>query len=792
MKISEAWLKEWVDPKLSSQTLADRLTMAGLEVDSIEPAAPAFSDVVVGRVVEVAPHPASNSLSVCGVDDGRGQPVQVVCGAPDVQAGLLAPLARVGAALPGGLNIETVDVRGVESSGMLCSARDLSLSESSTALMSLPTEASVGQCLRDYLRLDDAILEIEITPNRADCLSIAGIARELAAITDAALKISAIAPVEAVIDASLPVTIEAPADCPRYVGRIIRSIKPGMQTPLWLQERLRRSGLRSVNPVVDVANYVMLELGQPMHAFDLNRLRGEIRVRKAKEGESLTLLDGRAITLTPDTLVIADSKRPLALAGIMGGEESVVGVATRDVFLESAFFTPQVIADKARAYGVNTDSSYRFERGVDPDLQARAIERATGLLLEIVGGDAGPVVDVVHREQLPSRSEIALRPGRVERLLGVSILPERIVPILRSLGCKVEARDSELVVLPPSFRFDLAIEADLIEEVGRIHGYDHIPATTPAYQPVIRQPPQAATRVERLRTLLVDRGYQEAITYSFVDAQAQRLFSPAERPMKLANPISAELAVMRNSLWPGLVKALRYNLNRQQTRVRLFEVGQQFTNKGQSLRQTPMLAAIATGDLLPEQWSATGREVDFYDIKGNVEALLRFAGMRGKIEFQARPHAALHPGQSAQITCDQQDIGWLGALHPAIEASLDLPQRVFVFELKLEALTGSHTPRFREISKFPAIRRDIAIVVDNLVTAAQVEGCVISASGDCLQDLCIFDVYSGEGVVEGRKSLALGLILQDLSRTLQDEEVDTIVTRVVAKLTQTLGAALRI
>jgi phenylalanyl-tRNA synthetase beta chain len=792
MKISEAWLREWVDPELSSRDLANRLTMAGLEVDNVAPAAPMFTGVVVARVIDVAPHPASASLSVCRVDDGQAQSVQVVCGAPNVREGMLAPLARVGAALPCGVRIETANVRGIESFGMLCSARDLGLAESSTGLMWLQAEAPVGQPLRDYLHLDDAILEIELTPNRGDCLSVAGIARELMAITGAAVKIPAIAPVKATIEASLPITIEARADCPRYAGRIIRSITPGLDTPLWLQERLRRSGLRSINPVVDVTNYVMLELGQPMHAFDLTRLRGGIRVRRAKEGESLTLLDGREIALAAGTLIIADHEIPLALAGIMGGKESAVNSSTRDIFLESAFFAPRTIAGRARANGLNTDSSYRFERGVDPDLQVRAIERATALLLETLGGDAGPVVNVAHHERMPQRLDIVLRPAQVEQLLGVVVPPERIAQILCSLGCQVKARDSEFVVRPPSFRFDLAIEADLIEEVGRIHGYDRIPVTTPSYQPIIHQQPDDKIRIDRLRTLLVDRGYQEAITYSFVDADADHLFHPEQRSKRLANPISTGLAVMRSSLWPGLVKAVQYNLNRQQTRVRLFEVGLQFAKSEQNSWQAPMLAAVATGDVLPEQWGAARRAVDFYDIKGDVEVLLRLAGVRGRTVFQAQPRPALHPGQSARIVCDQHEIGWLGALHPAVEASLELQQRVFVFEVKLKALTGGYIPHYREVSKFPAIRRDIAILVDESVTAAQVEDCVLSAGGDCLQDLRIFDVYSGEGVADGRKSLALGLILQDLARTLRDEEVDAIVSRVVDKLTQTLGASLRV
>ena len=790
MKFSEAWLREWVNPPISSRAMGDCFTMGGLALDDMNPAALAFTGVVVARVMGVALHPVADNLSICQVNYTGDQSLQVVCGAPNVRVGIRVPYARVGAELPGGVTIKAAHVHNVESCGMLCSARDLRLAETSTEIMLLPDDAPIGQSLRDYLNLDDMILEIDLTPNRSDCLSIAGIARELAALTDTALDRPAITRIGATINDSLPIAIEAPENCPRYAGRVIRSIKPSLTTPLWLQERLRRGGLRSLNPAVDVMNYVMLELGQPMHAFDLSTLRGGIHVRYARENEPLTLLDGREIVLAAGMLVIADDARALALAGIMGGQDSAVDNSTRDVFLESAFFTPQAIAGKARMYGLNTDSSYRFERGVDPDLQVRAMQRATKMLLEIVDGEAGPIIDIAYPEYLPKRPIIVLRPARVEQLLGIAIAPDRVAQILRSLGCEVEQRNTSLAVVPPSARFDLGVEADLIEEVGRIYGYDRIPATTPAYRPVIRPQPETAM-VKRLRVLLVDRGYQEAITYSFVDADMSRLFSPELRSRQVANPISAELTIMRSNLWPGLIKAVRYNFNRQQRRIRLFELGRQFIDTKEGLQEKLMLAAVATGSVLSEQWGVPPREIDFYDIKGDVEALLGLSSAAGKIEFQPEPYPALHSGQSARITSNGQEIGRLGALHPAVAKSLEINQRIFVFDLALDKFKHEPVPHFRQISKFPAIRRDIAIVVDESITAAQVRGCVIAAGGERLQECRVFDVYRGEGVAMGTKSLALGLILQDFARTLHDEEVDAIVSRVVSELTQTFGASLR-
>jgi phenylalanyl-tRNA synthetase beta chain len=793
MKFSEAWLRQWIDPPVTTQVLADRLTMAGLEVDSVTPAAPDFHGVVVARVVDVAPHPNSEHLQLCYVDDGGERPVQVVCGALDVRPNMLVPLARVGSVLPGGDEIVAMQIRDVESLGMLCSARELGLAEQSPGLMTLPTDAPVGESLRQYLRLDDVVIDIDLTPNRADCLCIGGIAREVAALTGATLRPPEITPVDATVADSLSIAIDAPQDCPRYVGRMIRSIRTDAATPLWLQERLRRSGIRGISAVVDVTNYVMLELGQPMHAFDPRALQGGIRVRHARQGEELTLLDGQRIKLVPGTLVISDHAQALALAGIMGGQDSAVGAHTRDVFLESAFFAPHALAGKARSYGLTTESSHRFERGVDPDLQVRAIERATALLLDICGGDAGPVVDIVHSEHRPQPPEIPLRPTKVKALLGIALESERLGHILRALGCKVQERGADMAVTPPTYRFDLAIEADLVEEIGRVQGYDRIAATASSYTPTMRPFSGAKPSLARMRSLLADRGYQEAITYSFIDAGLNRLLAAHGRTRQVANPISLEMEVMRSSLWPGLIKAAQYNLNRQQSRIRLFETGLKFSDgeAGETL-QIATLAVIALGDALPEQWGTSSREIDFFDVKGDVEALLSLTARSEEVRFVPAVHPALHPSQSARIMLGDTAIGWLGALHPAVRSRLGLTAKLFAFELELDALDNRPVPRVREVSKFPAIRRDIAIVIDEAVTAAQVKDCILAAGGDRLQVCEVFDVYRGAGIASGRKSLALGLILQDLTRTLHDEEVDAIVSRVVAELSQRLGASLRV
>jgi phenylalanyl-tRNA synthetase beta chain len=788
MRISNQWLLEWVDHGLTPEELGHRLTMAGLELDSIEPAAPDFSGVVVGLVRQVAPHPDADKLRVCQVDDGSGESVQVVCGAPNVAEGMHVPFARVGAVLPGDFRIKPAKLRGVSSHGMLCSVTELGLAESSEGLMPLPADLAPGTDVREALGLDDVVLEVDLTPNRADCLGMAGVAREVAALTDRPLMVPGIPPVSAVVDDRFPVSIEAAEDCPVYAGRVVRGVDPGAETPPWMRERLRRGGIRSLGPLVDVTNYVMLELGQPMHAFDLARLDGGIAVRRARAEEKLVLLDGQEITLTGADLVIADENKILALAGIMGGEASGVGQDTRDVFLESAHFAPMAIAGRAREHGLHTDSSHRFERGVDPALPTRALQRATALLCGIAGGEPGPVVETTGaapKETAP----IMLRAARIARVLGAAIDEAEVTRMLSALGCHVEPMAGAWRVTPPSFRFDLAIEADLIEEVARVHGYDRLPAAVPPLSPELGRMDEARVPLARLRHLMVDLGYQEAVTYSFVDPEWEGLFAPDHRPLGLANPISSELAVMRSSLWPGLVKALRHNLNRQQERVRLFESGLRFVTQDNEFQQESMIAAVACGPLRPLQWGERARDLDFFDFKGDLENLLGFAD--GEVRFQASVHPALHPGQSAAVSLNGVPCGWIGALHPELLDRLDLDRAVFVMELSLAVVTRRSVPKFSEQSRFPAIRRDLAIVIDADCPAERVLSSVRELGIPSLRELVVFDVYTGQGVPVGRKSLALGLILQELSRTLTDEEVDEVIEGIIRRLEQDVGATLR-
>lgn len=790
MKFSEHWLREWVSPPLSATELAGQLTLAGLEVESVTPAAPVSAGVVVGEVLRVAPHPQATQLQVCEVDIGTGTPLNIVCGAANVRAGMRVPTAMVGAELPGGKTITQAKLRGVDSHGMLCSAVELGLAETSAGLLELPPDTRVGEDVYLYLRLDDASIDVSVTPNRGDCLSVAGIAREVAALNQLSPHAPAIHEIKATVPDHIEVVIAAPADCPRYAGRVLRGIDRAATTPLWLRERLRRSGMRSISAVVDVTNYVMLELGQPMHAFDLARLRGNIHVRRALASEAITLLDGQRITLNADTLVIADDAQPQAIAGIMGGIDAAINASSDTLFLESAYFAPQAVAGRARAYGLRTESSQRFERGVAPTLQRLAMERATALLLEIVGGEAGPVVEVSAAAHLPRHAPITLRAQRLQRVLGLTLPAQQITGLLTRLGMQVSDEPNGWQVTPPPHRFDVAIEADLIEEVARLHGYQRLPAHTPRVSLAITPEPETRVSLARLCALLVDRGYQEVVTYSFVEPGLQQLLDPAATPLALANPISAEMSVMRTTLWCGLLATLRYNQNRQQTRQRLFESGLRFTLQNNEIKQKISIAGILTGNPCPEQWALPQQGADFYDLKGDVEALLALGG-HGDCHFEAAPHPALHPGQSARILRQGEVLGWAGALHPALARTLGLDQTAYIFELDLDLLEQSRLPAFREISKFPAIRRDIAIVVEEGVSAARVLACVTQAASEFLRDLQLFDVYRGKGVDSGRKSIALGLTLQAPSRTLTDEDVAGIIERVVSTLKQQFGATLR-
>lgn len=789
MKFSEAWLREWVNPKLDTQQLAEQLTMAGLEVDSVEPVAAGFSGVVVAEVLSVETHPDADKLRVCQVAAGEDAPLQIVCGAPNVCAGMKAPLATVGGRMPDDMKIRKAKLRGIVSHGMLCSARELGLSDEHQGLMDLPADAPVGSDLRDYLGLNDVTIDVDLTPNRGDCLGMEGVAREVGALTRTDLTPPAFESVAAAIADQLPIDVQSPEACPRYLGRVIRGIDPNAQTPLWMQEKLRRGGIRSLGPVVDVTNYVLLELGQPMHAFDLKQLSGGIEVRFARAGETLTLLDERTIDLDKETLLICDRQKALALAGVMGGIDSGISEATDSLFLEVACFTPEKIAGRARRYGLTTDASYRFERGVDPHLQQRAMERATALLLELVGGQAGPVVDVSSQQHLAKKSVITLRRARIERLLGYVPADEQVEDILSRLGVAVQAGDEGWMATPPGYRFDLTMEADLIEEVGRVFGYNQLPIASNRADLIMRPLPEAATSLERVQAILVDRDYQEAITYSFVDAALLQELDSGSRPVALSNPISSEMSVMRSSLWAGLVGAVQYNLSRQQGRIRIFETGLKFVSQDDEIQQTNMLSGVVVGSRLPEQWGAAKEATDFFDVKADVEALLERSGVVA--EFRAERHSALHPGQTAAILVEGVRIGWLGCIHPGLAQKLEIPRKTYLFELKLDVLLKGSLPRFEKLSRFPSIRRDLAIVVNVETPTGALCDSINQQAGSLLQDLLVFDVYHGSGIESGRKSVALGLILQDSSRTLTDVDVDSVITAITSRLEKQFGATLR-
>lgn len=794
MKISEQWLREWVNPALSMTDIGKKLTMAGCEVEGEEGVARDFTDVVVGHITAIQKHPDADKLNVCTVDCGTGETLQIVCGAPNARAGLKAPLAKIGAILPmaegDALKIKKGKLRGIESFGMLCSASELGMSDKSEGLLELPADAPVGTNLRDYLKLNDQVLELNVTANRGDWLSVAGVAREVGVLTNTAVTPPAIQTHTPQHQDIRVISLPAADSCPRYAGRIIRHVNAKAPTPLWMREKLRRMGLRSVSALVDVTNYVLIELGQPMHAFDLDKLEGGIQARYATEGESLTLLDGQTVSLRSDTLVIADEKKAVALAGIMGGLQSAVTNDTQNVFLESAHFRANKLMGKARSYGLQTDASYRFERGVAADLPVQALERATALVLEICGGEVGPVVDVCADASVLQCPTVALRRERIGRLLGISIDDATVMNILQRLGCDVQSTATGWQVQPPLSRFDIGIEEDLIEELARVYGYDQVPTDLGVSKPMLTLPLETQNRVADLRAPLLANGYQEAVTYSFVDPAIEELLSPGVEPITLANPISAELSIMRSTVWSGLLRAVQYNLNRQQTRVRLFEIGPVFEKQNGAIQERTKLAGVITGTVQPEQWGSKARAVDFYDLKGDVEAVLeRVTGE--KFYFIPVTHSALHPGQSAQIATQQQVVGWLGALHPRLEDALGFGQDVLLFEIDWATLQQRALPNYQAVTKFPAIRRDLALVLDKTVLASAIDQAISKVAPSYLTRWNIFDVYTGAGVAENQKSVAVSLILQDSSRTLEDSEVNRTIDTIVASLREATGATLR-
>lgn len=785
MQFSEQWLRSRVNPSLSTDELSYLLTMAGLEVEEVTPAAPAFSGVVIAEVKECVKHENADRLRVTKVDVGSGELVQIVCGAPNVAVGVKVPCALPGAILPGDFKIKPTKMRGVESGGMLCSGKELGVPEDVDGLMLLPADAPVGQNIRDYLGLDDSLFTLKITPNRADCLSIRGIAREVAALTGSPLAAWDIAAVAPQTDSQLAVTIADNAPCGRYVGRVVKNVNAAAATPDWMKRRLERAGLRSISAIVDITNYILLEQGQPMHAFDLSKISGGITVRMAADGEKLVCLNEKEVALTPDLMVIADDQQPLAIAGIMGGLDSGVTTASRDIFLESAFFQPEAIAGKARALGFGSDSSYRYERGVDFALQTEAIERATALVLDICGGEAGPLTETVG--QLPQRGSVTVRTARVAKVLGVALSAEQIAAIFTRLGLAFEQNDAGFVVSAPSFRFDIAIEEDLIEEIARVYGYDNIPAEAPlAAQTMLPQPEGLRVRSD-VRRLLAGRDFQEIVSYAFVEEKWERDFAGNADAIRLLNPIASQMSVMRSTLIGGLVDTLAANLNRKHSRVRVFEIARVFRKQADSSVQQPeVIAGLAHGSRVDEQWGCKAERVDFYDIKADVEALLapRVAA------FRKAAHPAFHPGRCAEVLLDGQVVGVLGELHPQWVQAYGLGNAPVLFELAVEAVEQVGRVQLAAVSKFQPVRRDLALVVDEAVEAASVQAAMQAAAGEVVRELALFDVYRGKGVDEGKKSLAFRIILQAADRTLVDEEVEQAVAAMLAAA-QTAGAVLR-
>ncbi|MGN6314099.1 MAG: phenylalanine--tRNA ligase subunit beta [Rhodanobacteraceae bacterium] len=790
MKFSENWLRSLVEIPADRAGLVERLTLSGLEVESVEAIGAQLEGVIVARIIECTPHPDADKLRVCRVETGSGD-VQIVCGAPNARAGLKAPLATIGAVLPNGVAIKAAKLRGVESAGMLCSAKELAVDADASGLMELPEDAPVGRPFAQYVGLPDASIELKLTPNRSDCLGMRGLADEVAAEFGTRAKGFDFAPVSVALKTQRTIRLEAGSDCPRYLGRAIRGIDPAAKTPVWMAQRLRAAGIMPIGAVVDVTQYVMLELGQPLHAFDESKLEGTLIVRRARTNEALKLLDGSEAKLDPGFLLIADENKPLALAGVMGGFDSRVTETTRDVFLESAHFAPAAIMGRARKLGLNTDAAHRFERGVDPELPRLAIERAAALLIEIAGGRAGDIVEAALPEHLSHTASIALRRARIARVLGVTIADEQVQRILSALGMRLESTSDGWLVIPPSRRFDIEREEDLIEELARIHGYAQIPAHLPAGEPPA--PVEDETRLPEsvLRAQLAARDFNEAVCYAFVEARRLQIWGIAEGSVPLANPLSAEMAVMRTSLLPGLVDALAANRRRQQSRVRLFESGRIFALGNDAPLETQMLAAVACGSAQAEQWGERARALDFFDLKGDLESLLAMGGLQAWSFDQKAVPGWLHPGRGAQVLHEGRPIGAIGALHPRLLRELDLDSEVYVFEIQSDPLRRRELPQARPLPRFPSVRRDIAIELPCTVAWAEVEASLRQTLGSRLADTFVFDVYTGPGLKEDQKSLAMGLILQDASRTLTDRDADDSVAAALALLEDRFGAKLR-
>ncbi|MCF6318501.1 MAG: phenylalanine--tRNA ligase subunit beta [Proteobacteria bacterium] len=793
MKISENWLREWVNPEITTDELVEQLTMLGLEVDEVMPAAGEFTHVVVAEIVAIEKHPDADKLNVCQVDVGHSEKLQIVCGAPNVRVGLKAPLAMIGAVLPGDFHIKKSKLRGLESNGMLCSNVELGFSEDHSGLLELPTDAPVGQDIRKYFELNDSIIDIDLTPNRADCFCVKGIAIDVACLNKLEVNQPTIGSIDSCIDETIAVNLQAKKQCPRYISRVINNIDSSKQTPQWMQEKLRRSGIRAIHPVVDVTNYVMLELGQPMHGFDKSSISGSINVKMASNGDKFTLLDGKEVSLDESYLMIADDNNYLAIAGVMGGLDSGCNDSTKDIVLESAYFDPATIMGKSRDLGIQTESALRFERGVDPYLQEQAMQRATQLILDICGGEVGPLNTVSADDFIPKPNKINLTEDKLLRVLGFKVTTEQVTTILKGLGMDVKQQDNIWQVIAPSSRFDISIEEDLIEEVVRMVGYDKMPSENLMGESVIIQLPEEIISNQLIKTQMTTIGYQEAINYSFVSAKQLDNFNLSKGSIALKNPLTEELAVMRTSLLPGMIQCVKYNLRRQNESIKLFETGyvfnQQESIQQESIQQENKIIAICTGKRHIEHWSLGKESIDYFDCKGDLEVLLD--NCKKSYSFVSSTLDFLHPGRQASVVINGQVIGWIGQIHPEICRRISIKKEVYAFELYIKSIQKTVLPCFQNVSKYPSVRRDLALIIDNNIKSDKITQLMAKELGESLVETIIFDEYQGDNIESGKRSLAVGFVLQQQNTTFEDKEVDKLMSKVVSSLKENLNVEIR-
>ena len=788
MKISEQWLREWVNPEISTEQLVEQLTMLGLEVDEVQPAAGSFSHVIVAEIIALEKHPNADKLNVCQVDAGNNEMLQIVCGAPNARVGLKTPLAKIGAVLPGDFKIKQSKLRGMESNGMLCSNVELGLSDDHSGLLELPANAPVGEDIKQYLLLDDNIIDIDLTPNRADCFCIKGVAIDLACLNDVDLMQPTLEEIEASHQEQIKVKLTAEQQCPRYLSRVINAIDNSKETPIWMQEKLRRSGIRSIHPVVDVTNYVMLELGQPMHGFDKATIVDEIHVKMAQKGEKITLLDDKEVILDDSFLMIADQQKYLAIAGVMGGLNSGVTKNTKDIVLESAYFDPATIMGKSRDIGIHTESALRFERGVDPYLQQQAIHRATQLIVEICGGEVGPVNEAYAEEYIPQPQEIILSKSKLDRVLGFEVMEAQVTSILTGLNMDVTYKNESWKAVAPSSRFDMAIAEDLIEEIVRMIGYDKMPSHNLLSESTIMQLPEDLIGHNHIKTQMNNLGYQEVINYSFVSEKLLNTYQMADSSISLKNPLTEEFAVMRTSLLPGIMETIKYNLRRQNDSLKMFETGNVF-HKNESINQDERIIAAITGNRNQEHWGMTKDTVDFYDCKGDLECLLD--NTKRVYEFNQSSHSFLHPGRQSNVVLDNQLIGWIGQIHPQLCRKIGIKKDVYAYELYIKNIKQTSLPVFHDISKFPSVRRDLAMIVDDNISYQQIKQIIINELGELLSDVFIFDEYKDTNMGVDKRSLAIGMVLQQYNSTFEDKDVDKLMSKVVSSIKQNLTVEIR-